>query len=122
MFGWIKKAILGRWLARWLLRGSPWAVVAKLAAVAAWGAWRWRRRQNAAEQNRRSREIPAEYEVLEPRSPDRIPGRGEPAGRGEGRDEGARPGSSGRAADLDFVSPKNSNPMRSQSLSEEEDA
>lgn len=122
MLGWLKKAMFGRWLARWLLRGSPWAVAAKLAAVAAWGAWRWRRRQNAAERNRRSREIPAEYEVLEPRSPNRIPGRGEPARRREGREEGARPGSSGRDADLDFVSPENSNPMRSQSFPEEENA
>ena len=66
--GLLKQAVLGRWLARWLMRGSPLAVVAKLAAVGAFGAWRYhrqRKRSAALDQT----QIDADYEVL---GPDRI--------------------------------------------------
>ena len=66
--GLLKQAVLGRWLARWLMRGSPLAVVAKLAAVGAVGAWRDHpHRKRAAAQDRK--QIDADYEVL---GPDRI--------------------------------------------------
>lgn len=63
--GFLKKVILGRWFTRWLLRGGPWGVAAKLAGVALWGVWKWRREQREAESEQRAREIPAEYEVME---------------------------------------------------------
>jgi hypothetical protein len=66
--GLLKKAVVGRWVARWLMRGSPLAVVAKLAAVGAFGAWRYhrqRKRSGAHDQ----KQIDADYEVL---GPDRI--------------------------------------------------
>lgn len=63
--GFFKKLILGRWFTRWLLRGGPWGVAAKLAGVALWGIWKWRREQRAVESEQRAREIPAEYEVVE---------------------------------------------------------
>lgn len=62
--GWLKKAIVGRWLGRWLLRGGPWTIATKLLAVAAYGAWKWRREAKRVEGERRSREIPADYEVV----------------------------------------------------------
>ena len=58
----------GRGLARWLMRGSPGAIVAKLAAVAALGAWRYHRQRKRAGESDQKR-IDAEYEVL---GPDRI--------------------------------------------------
>lgn len=64
--GLVKRWILGRWLVRWLFRGSPLAVAAKLAAVGLWGAWRWRRERAQEEAARRSREIEADYEVIGP--------------------------------------------------------
>ena len=82
--GLLKKAVVGRWLARWLMHGSPLAVVAKLAAVGAFGAWRYhRQRKRAAADD--SKRIDADYEVL---GPDRIapvgrPGR-EPRASAEG--------------------------------------
>jgi hypothetical protein len=82
--GLLKQAVVGRWLARWLMRGSPLAVVAKLAAVGAFGAWRYhrqRKRSAALDQ----KQIDADYEVL---GPDRIaPGerpRMEPGGNVQG--------------------------------------
>jgi hypothetical protein len=82
--GLLKKAVVGRWLARWLMRGSPVAVVAKLAAVGAFGAWRYhrQRKRSAAHDQKR---IDADYEVL---GPDQIapvarPGR-EPHGNAQG--------------------------------------
>ncbi len=61
--GAVRRMLLGRWFTRWLLRGGPWSVAAKLVAVALFGAWKWRR------DRRRSvppatREIEASYEVL----------------------------------------------------------
>jgi hypothetical protein len=66
--GLLKQAVVGRWLARWLMRGSPLAVVAKLAAVGAFGAWRYhRQRKRSAAHDQK--QIDADYEVL---GPDRI--------------------------------------------------
>lgn len=62
--GFVRKLILGRWFTRWLLRGGPWAVAAKLVGVGLWGVWKWRREQRRLEGEARAREIPAEYEVL----------------------------------------------------------
>ncbi|HUO99972.1 MAG TPA: hypothetical protein VM737_00370 [Gemmatimonadota bacterium] len=63
--GLIRKVIVGRWFTRWLLRGGPWGVAAKLAGVALWGVWKWRRERREAERAQQAREIPAEYEVLD---------------------------------------------------------
>lgn len=63
--GILTRAVVWRWLARWLMRGSPLTVVAKLAAVGAVGAWRYSRKRKAERRDR----IEAEYEVL---GPDRI--------------------------------------------------
>ena len=63
--GFLRKLILGRWFTRWLLRGGPWGVAAKLAGVALWGAWKWRRERRQVERAREAREIRAEYEVLD---------------------------------------------------------
>ena len=60
--GLLTRAVVWRWLARWLMRGSPLTVVAKLAAVGAIGAWRYKRKQKAEGRDR----IEAEYEVLGP--------------------------------------------------------
>jgi len=60
--GLLTRAVVWRWLARWLMRGSPLTVVAKLATVGAIGAWRYRRKRKAEERGR----IEAEYEVLGP--------------------------------------------------------
>lgn len=68
------RAVLVRWLARWLLRGSPAAVVAKLAAVGALGAWRYHRKRKRLA-TRDPHRIEADYEVL---SPDRIAPVGRP--------------------------------------------
>jgi hypothetical protein len=66
--GFLKQAVVGRWLARWLMRGSPLAVVAKLAAVGAFGAWRYhRQRKRSAAYDQK--QIDADYEIL---GPDRI--------------------------------------------------
>ena len=62
--GILRKLVLGRWFARWLLRGSPWTIAAKLVGVAAVGAWRWRREHKRAAREQRAREIDASYEVL----------------------------------------------------------
>lgn len=82
--GLFTRAVVGRWLARWLMRGSPLAIVAKLAAVGAFGAWRFHR-QRKREAGRTPQQIEADYEVL---GPDRIapvaPRSGEPQTDGEG--------------------------------------
>lgn len=65
--GLMTRAVVGRWLARWLMRGSPLAVAAKLAAVGALGAWKYHRDHRKAERDPRG--IDADYEVL---GPDRI--------------------------------------------------
>jgi hypothetical protein len=63
--GFLRRVVLGRWLARWLMRGSPLAVAAKLLAVGALGAWKYRRdRQGTA--GRDPRQIDADYEILGP--------------------------------------------------------
>ncbi len=64
--GVLKKMVLGRWALRWLMRGSPAAVAAKLAAVGLFGAWKWRREQKRERAESAAREIPAEYEVVGP--------------------------------------------------------
>lgn len=61
------RVVLGRWLARWLLRGGPLAIAAKLVAVGALGAWKYRRELKRS--GRDTGQIDAEYEVL---GPDRI--------------------------------------------------
>ena len=66
--GILTRAVVWRWLARWLMRGSPAVVVAKLAAVGAIGAWRYHRNRKKLTANDPAR-IEAEYEVL---GPDRI--------------------------------------------------
>ncbi len=66
--GILTRAVVWRWLARWLMRGSPAAVVAKLAAVGAIGAWRYHRKRKKLAEHEPGR-IEAEYEVL---GPDRI--------------------------------------------------
>lgn len=86
--GILTRAVVWRWLARWLMRGSPAAVVAKLAAVGAIGAWRYHRKRKKLAEHDPGR-IEADYEVL---GPDRIgPGgtrptaepRSNPTGMGE---------------------------------------
>lgn len=72
--GVLKKLVLGRWLLRWLFRGAPGTVAAKLAGVALFGAWKWRRERRREEAERRAREIPADYDVLEDRPSGRLPG------------------------------------------------
>lgn len=62
--GLLKKLFLGRWFARWLLRGGPGAIALKLAGVALWGVWRWRRDERRLERERRRLEIEADYEVV----------------------------------------------------------
>ena len=66
--GILTRAVVWRWLARWLMRGSPATVVAKLAAVGAIGAWRYHRKRKKLAGDEPGR-IEAEYEVL---GPDRI--------------------------------------------------
>ena len=94
--GVLTRAVVWRWLARWLMRGSPAVVVAKLATVGAIGAWRYHRKRKKLAANEPGR-IEAEYEVL---GPDRIgPGarRSEPRasveGTGEGTSDDASPAS-----------------------------
>ena len=62
--GIVNRLVIGRWLVRWLLRGSPAAVAAKLAAVGLFGAWKWHRERRREESARATREISADYEVL----------------------------------------------------------
>lgn len=69
--GLLRRLVVGRWFTRWLLRGGPWSVAAKIAAVALYGAWRWRRDKRRQVPARNQGEIEASYEVLgrEPRIP-----------------------------------------------------
>jgi hypothetical protein len=62
--GLLKRLFLGRWFARWLLRGGPLSIALKLGAVALWGVWQWRREEKRLDRKRRSREIDADYEVV----------------------------------------------------------
>lgn len=62
--GLLKKLFLGRWFARWLLRGGPGAIALKMAGVALWGIWRWRRDEKRLARERRQLEIDADYEVV----------------------------------------------------------
>ena len=60
--GLFTRAVVLRWLARWLMRGSPMTIVAKIAAVGAFSAWRYhRQRKRLAESD--PKRIDAEYEV-----------------------------------------------------------
>lgn len=63
--GLLTRAVVGRWLARWLLRGGPVAIAAKLVAVGALGAWKYHREQKRSD-GRDPQQIDAEYEVLGP--------------------------------------------------------
>jgi len=60
----LRRLVLGRWFTRWLLRGGPWSVAAKIAAVGLYGAWKWRR-ERRRQMPARKREIEASYEVLD---------------------------------------------------------
>ncbi|MDX1660424.1 MAG: hypothetical protein R3326_01425 [Gemmatimonadota bacterium] len=97
--GWIKKAVVGRWLTKWLFRGGPWAVAAKLLGVAVYGAWKWRRETKQLEEQGASKEIEAHYEVVVDEPGDlgpgegRIPPPGEQGRRPSGTVEGPRSGS-----------------------------
>lgn len=82
--GFLTRAVVWRWLAGWLMRGSPLAVVAKLAAVGAIGAWRYNRKRKQAEGRERGR-IEAEYEVL---GPERIAPAARPAPEPHARSKG----------------------------------
>lgn len=62
--GLLGRLFLGRWFARWLLRGGPWSIALKLGGVALWGIWRWRREEKALKRQRRRLEIDADYEVV----------------------------------------------------------
>jgi hypothetical protein len=66
--GLLRRLVLGRWFTRWLLRGGPWSIAAKLAAVALFGAWKWRRERKQVQADQASKEIEASYEVLDPKT------------------------------------------------------
>lgn len=63
--GLVQRVVVGRWFTRWLLRGGPWSVAAKLAAVVLYGAWKWRREKRSQVAAEKQRELPADYEVLD---------------------------------------------------------
>lgn len=81
---WLKRLVLGRWLARWLLRGSPASVALKMGGVALWGVWRWRRDERRRRLEERRKEIDADYEVVPPAGLETgsSRNRGEPLGYG----------------------------------------
>ena len=88
--GLLKRLVMGRWLARWLMRGSPLSVALKLGGVALWGVWRWRRdeRRRRLEQGRK--EIDADYEVVPPGRIETGPTRNPPATPVYGPDNASR--------------------------------
>ena len=57
-------AALMRWLGRWVVRGRPITVLAKLTLVAIAGMWRWHRASRRTRRESRQREITADYVVL----------------------------------------------------------
>jgi hypothetical protein len=81
---------MGRWLARWLLRGSPTSVALKLGGVALWGVWRWRRDERRRRQERQQKEIDADYEVVPPGRLETGPSRNQVGTEGYGRDDASR--------------------------------
>lgn len=81
--GLVNRMVIGRWIVRWLLRGSPAVVATKLAAAGLFGAWKWRRDRRRQGSALAAREISADYEVL---GPDRL-ARPEPGGSGRGTSE-----------------------------------
>ena len=85
--GLFTRAVVLRWLARWLMRGSPLTIVAKIAAVGAFSAWRYHRQKKRLAGNR-ERRIDAEYEVL---GPERIAPVARPQGEPLGAPEGTGP-------------------------------
>ena len=88
--GALKKLVLGRWLARWLLRGSPLSVALKMGVLALWGVWRWRRDERRRRSERRQREIDADYEVVPPDRLEAGPARNRTETSGYGPDETSR--------------------------------
>lgn len=88
--GLLKKLVMGRWAARWLLRGSPLSVALKLGGVALWGAWRWRRDERRRRQEQREKEIDADYEVVPPGHLETGPSRNPAETRGYGLDNASR--------------------------------
>jgi hypothetical protein len=77
--GFLRRLVLGRWFTRWLLRGGPWSIAAKLAAVALYGAWKWRRERKRVGPSRPAGEIEGSYEVLGPEPGTLEPGPGSSA-------------------------------------------
>ena len=51
--GLFTRAVVFRWLARWLMRGSPLTIIAKIAAVGAFSAWRYHRQRKRLDQPHR---------------------------------------------------------------------
>lgn len=88
--GVLRRLVMGRWLARWLLRGSPLAVALKLGGVALWGVWRWRREERRQRLMRRRREIDADYEIVPPGRLETGPTRNPAGTPGYGADEPSR--------------------------------
>ena len=88
--GWLRNVVMGRWLARWLLRGSPLAVALKLGGVALWGVWRWRRDERRRKLAEREREIDADYEIVPHDRLDTGPSRNPVDAPGYGRDDTSR--------------------------------
>lgn len=97
--GLLTRAVVGRWLARWLLRGGPVAIAAKLVAVGALGAWKYHREQKRSD-GRDPHQIDAEYEVLGPEriAPVARPTAGDPA-RGAAEPEPDAPGTASPEAE-----------------------
>ena len=88
--GFLKRLVMGRWIARWLLRGSPLAVTLKLGGVALWGVWRWRRDERRRRLEQQKREIDADYEVVPPGRLETGPARNPGEREGYGPDDASR--------------------------------
>lgn len=84
--GLFTRAVVFRWLARWLTRGSPLTIIAKIAAVGAFSAWRYHRQRKRLEGSDQRR-IDAEYEVL---GPERIAPVARPQGEPSDAPKGTR--------------------------------